>query len=276
MTLAAFAHKFLAFTDLHITSAGEKIIGLDPLERFTQGLTHALELHGDADALLLLGDLTHDGTSDQFARLKAALGPVSLPVIHLLGNHDNRTQFRATFPQARVTPSGFVQTWQRYEHVTVITLDTLDEAADPPHSGRLCADRLNWLDSTLSEAGDTPVLLALHHPPGPTGFTGMDRIALQEPGALIQRLKAHPSPVQIIAGHIHRTISGHVAGLPISIFKSTCHQMPMMLGKSGSAHSIDEPGAYGIVLAGPDGIAVHSEDFAIAQTARLRRDPASA
>ena len=48
--------------------------------------------------------------------------------------------------------------------------------------------------------------------------------------------------------------------MPFSILKSTCHQMPMQLGNPSSAVSVDEPGAYGILLTTKDQIILHSED----------------
>lgn len=270
------AHKFLVFTDLHITRAGDDIIGLDPLARFEDGLRHALANHGDADRIVITGDLTHDGHPEQYERLKSVMDNVDLPVTYLMGNHDHRDDFCAAFGSSLRSETGFIQSVERYEHITLIALDTLDETADPAHSGRLCADRLAWLETQLEHSHGGPIILALHHPPFDTGFAGMDRIALQNASELFALLNRFPNTVQIIAGHIHRTISGSIAGIPVSIFKSPCHQMPMMLGRAGSAHSVDEPGAYGIVLAGPDGIIIHTEDFAIAQAAQLKTDATSA
>lgn len=254
-----FPHKFLVFTDLHIVSEGEEITGLDPIARFRDCLAHALERHADADRIIITGDLTHRGRTDQYARLKTVMETVTIPVTYLLGNHDLRENFCAAFP-ATPRKNGFVQSVQQFEHVTLIALDTLDEAADPANSGWLCADRLDWLEEQLAASKGAQIILALHHPPFATGFSGMDRIALRNGDALLELLARFPNAVQIIAGHIHRTICGNINGIPVSILKSTCDQMPMMLGQPGSSHSVDEPGAYGIVLAGPGSIIVHTED----------------
>ena len=56
-----FSTKVLVMTDIHITKPGQRIIGLDPTERFRACLTHAAQNHPDADALVLTGDLTHHG-----------------------------------------------------------------------------------------------------------------------------------------------------------------------------------------------------------------------
>jgi len=268
--------KFLVFSDLHLVDKGDEIIGLDPLARFSEGLEHALAQHPDASRVVLLGDLTHHGRPAQYERLREALGGLAMPVSFLLGNHDNRAAFLRVFPEAEVTSSGHIQQMVDLGPACLIALDTLDDRANPRHSGRLCAERLGWLERALTWAAGRPVIVALHHPPFATGFTGMDAIALQNPAPLYALLKGYPGHVQMLCGHIHRTISGHAKGLPFTVFKSPCHQMPMRLGDEGSAHSVAEPGAYGIVLAGPDSVVVHSEDFGIASAAITAQDITSA
>ncbi|MEM9582675.1 MAG: metallophosphoesterase [Pseudomonadota bacterium] len=267
--------KLLVFTDLHLVNEGEQIIGIDPFMRFAEGLHHALSQHPDAVGILIMGDLTHQGRTAQFQRLKAKLDGLPLPVTLMLGNHDNRAVFRKVFPDAPVTSAGHVQTMQELGDTVLITLDTMDATVTPAHSGILCADRLAWLERALTWADGRQALVAMHHPPVMTGFPGMDGIALQNPEPFRQMLRTYPGPVHVLCGHVHRTISGCAAGLPFTILKSTCHQQPMMLGAADTDHSVDEPGAYGIVLAGPDGIIVHSEDFATAAAATPLRDPFS-
>lgn len=56
--------------------------------------------------------------------------------------------------------------------------------------------------------GLDPVVLFTHHPLGSIGFPMMDRIKLTNAANVIDSLKAHSSPVYVLAGHVHRTISG--------------------------------------------------------------------
>ena len=43
--------------------------------------------------------------------------------------------------------------------------------------------------------------------------------------------------------------------------------MPMALAEASSHLSIDEPGAYGLLLLSGDGVIVHTEDFTLPQSA---------
>ena len=271
-----YSVKLLVFTDLHLVDAGEEIIGLDPAKRFAEGLAHALAQHPDAAGLVLMGDLTHHGRTAQFEQLRDLLADVPMPVTFMMGNHDNRDVFRRVFPDANVSGAGHVQSMTDLGGAVLITLDTTDPDVEPRHSGRLCTARLKWIEQALAWAAGKPVIIAMHHPPVMTGFTGMDRIALQDPEPLLDMLRGYEGSLHLLCGHVHRTISGFASGVPFTILKSPCHQQPMTLGLGGSTQSVDEPGAYGIVLAGEDGIVVHSEDFAIAAAAALQSDPASA
>lgn len=260
-------HKVLVFTDLHIVTDGETIIGLDPAARLAHGLDHAIAHHSDASAIIVTGDLTHHGTPEEYARLKAILDTCRLPLILTLGNHDRRAAFCAAFPEATLT-SGFVQSVLDLDETRLIVLDTLDEAAPDLHSGWLCASRLDWLDAALQEAAGRRVILFLHHPPAMTGFPNMDAIALREPDRLARLLAQYPNVVQIVAGHVHRTCQTSMRldadrRLPVTIFKSTCHQMPMDLRAENTHVSVDEPGAYGLLLIGEEGVIVHTEDFTL-------------
>ena len=68
--------KIIALTDLHVTRAGEDIIGLDTAARLSQTLAHAIAHHPDATAIILMGDLTHHGTAEEYRRLQALLADV--------------------------------------------------------------------------------------------------------------------------------------------------------------------------------------------------------
>jgi 3',5'-cyclic-AMP phosphodiesterase len=255
--------KILVMTDIHLTEPPETIIGLDPGARLSEGLAHAALHHPDADRLILTGDLAHHGRAAQYARLAELLSDLPWPVTLMIGNHDRRDAFRTAFPDADIDADGHVQCIIDLADIRLICLDTVDEDAEVQHSGRLCPARMAWLQNALDTAPDHGAIVFMHHPPIETGFIGMDKIGLSNLGEVRGLLAGHPKLRHILAGHVHRSISASMAGVPVSLLKSTCHQMPMCLGETDHDLSVDEPAAYGILLAGPADVIIHSTDYTL-------------
>ncbi len=254
----------IVFSDLHMTP-GPPGAGPDPAARFSAGLSHALDTHPRAALVLLCGDLADRGDAASYRRLRDALDGCPVPVMPMLGNHDDRAAFRAVFPEVPVDGDGFVQRVVPLGAYRLIVLDTLvvPRPGEPfTHAGELCPRRLAWLDHALGEAGAAPCVVALHHPPHPTGFAAMDAIRLRDGDAFHDLLARHGTVRHIVSGHIHRTISGSHRGTPFSIFKSPMRQMPLLYDGADSSVECDDPPAFGILTLHADGVLVQTEDFA--------------
>jgi len=261
----AISSRFLVFTDLHMTVTPRAGCP-DPESRLRAGLAHALASVPDAAAILLTGDLTHWGDEASYRKLKPLLDDLPIPVVPMLGNHDDRAVFRSVFLDAPADPNGFVQQVRTIGSYRLVTLDTLllrGEGEARSHAGELCARRMAWLDAALSEAGDMPCILALHHPPHRTGFEAMDSIMLRGGEAFHDLIERHGNVRYLLCGHIHRTISGVHRATPWTVFKSTVGQMPLLFGGMDTSVENDDPPAFGIVILSDDGILVHTEDFSV-------------
>ena len=263
--------KLLVMTDLHLTAKGERIIGHDPGVRLNRALAAVMVAHPDAKALILMGDLTHHGTPDEYAVLRSCLTEVNIPIIPMIGNHDRRAAFLDAFPDAHQTAQGHVQAILDLPHHRIITLDTLNGPPYPKghHAGLLDGDRIAWLKTALDGARGRMPLVFAHHPPYDTGIIGMDLIKLVNGAELLGQLSEY-SGCHLFCGHIHRTISGSTQGVPWTMFKSTCHQGVLDLDTPDSTLSVDEPCAYGVLLLPRGGVIAHSED--VGHGAAIQRD----
>ena len=202
----------LQISDTHIVRQGALVSGRletsDTLARLVARLGDIRDQIGPIDALLISGDLSDDGTAESYARLKALIAPLGLPVCVIPGNHDARAPMRAAFAE-RVPEKGPLNWRHRFGDLHLIGLDTLVEGQS---AGRLEAESLSFLHATLSEAGDAPVLLALHHPPFLCGVGFMDDIGLTNREALTAILTDHRGPLRLVCGHIHSLMISDVAG----------------------------------------------------------------
>jgi 3',5'-cyclic-AMP phosphodiesterase len=202
----------LQLSDTHIVPTGALVSGrldtADALARLVARISSIREQIGPIDALLVSGDLSDDGSAESYARFKTLIAPLDLPTYVIAGNHDAREPMRSAFAND-LPVSGPLNWTQVIGDIHLIGLDTLVEGQG---SGTLSAESLTFLQSALSNAGDAPVLLALHHPPFACGIGFMDDIGLTNRQALRDVLTTHEGPLRIVCGHIHNMIVSDVAG----------------------------------------------------------------
>ena len=122
--------KIIVLTDLHICEESHTIIGLNPSLQLKKAIKHINKYHSDANRLVITGDLTHSGTLSQYSILKNILGEINVPTTLLLGNHDNRENFKKVFYDYPLDSNGFIQSRVSVLEKGLIFLDTL---AEPSH-----------------------------------------------------------------------------------------------------------------------------------------------
>jgi Icc protein len=239
-------------TDCHMTAedglVAERVAPASGLQR---AIDHINSL-GDEVALVIgTGDLVNDGAADEYDQLERLLGSLTAPWLPIPGNHDDRTVLRERFA---VLPHGGPD--DPIDHVIdhvvdhvvdqvvgsdVVRIVCLDTTIAGRHDGRLTPAQLAWLDRTLAERRDVPVLIAQHHPPFASGIESMDRFQLagrDEEEAVVRR---HAHVAGIVAGHYHRTIVRSFGGTVAFACPSTAVQLDHRLGGGPTTYSTDPP-----------------------------------
>jgi 3',5'-cyclic AMP phosphodiesterase CpdA len=188
----------------------------------------------EPDAVIVTGDLADHATDEEYRQLHELLAPLAAPYYLLPGNHDDRRAFN---------PLGEpVQYSVDLGPLRLVVLDTTIPGED---GGALDADRLAWLDSELAAAPDQPTLVAMHHPPLVLGIDVWDRIGLRpaDQQALAGVLERHPHVRRLVAGHVHRTITGEFAGRDVMTCPSTYVQATLDF-TAQEIELTEEPGGF--------------------------------
>lgn len=243
-------------SDLHIMPPGRLMSGrVDTAPYLERAVAHLLALDPHPDLVLATGDLVDAGMPEEYARLRAILALLPMPVYVIPGNHDARAALRAAFPEQDTLLDGtFVQYVVDDYPLRLIALDTLVPGA--PH-GELCDARLDWLERRLAES-DRPTLLFMHHPPFACGIAEFDATSLNL-GAdrLADLVRRNPQVERILCGHVHRPIQMRWAGTLASIGPSTAHQATLDLRPDVPISFTMDPPAVALHLWRDGGLITH-------------------
>ncbi len=203
-------------SDFHI---GGDWAGEDSLAKLAAAIESVRALRPQPDAVLVTGDLADNAADAEYEQVRELLAALPGPLYVLPGNHDDRRALHRHFgvPGGDGEP---VQYAADLGPLRLIAVDTTRPGEDP---GALDADRLGWLDEELAMAPRTPTLLAMHHPPLLTGIPVWDELGLPDADrqALGEVVARHPQVRRIVAGHMHRTMIGELAGRPVLTVPST-------------------------------------------------------
>lgn len=261
--------KLIHMSDIHLTAPGKTIGGRDPNANFERALAHALADHGDAELLVITGDLSDWGDRDDYVRLKARIATVPIPVRLCIGNHDDRERFLDVFPEAR-DENGFAQGVLDTSAGRCLFLDTWGPGT---HAGHFCAARVAWLEARLAES-DGPFLIFMHHNPIPTHLAPMDQIRLVDDAAFRAVIARHAGRVRhIFFGHCHLPLSGSTAGVPTTSLRGTNHASIAVFAETELLSASDLPEAYGVAFVKPDYVTVHMIEFGYQGPVRIEGSP---
>ncbi len=209
-------------------------------EHLGRAVAHLNALAPRPDLVLATGDLVERGEVVEYERLHSLLAALEMPVYLIPGNHDDRDNLRRVFADHGYLPrdSPFIQYVLDQWPLRLVALDTLIPGES---GGRLCAERLAWLDARLAEQPARPTLAFMHHPPFVTGMRKMDEMGLDGVEGLAAVIRRHPQVERIVCGHLHRSIVRRFAGTVACTSPATAHQLALDLGPSPRLATVMEP-----------------------------------
>ncbi|MEV1026590.1 metallophosphoesterase [Streptomyces sp. NPDC050264] len=187
-------------------------------ERARRVLDHLRALPGPLDALLVTGDIADHGAEAEYEEAAGLLGlhdPVTpFPVLPCPGNHDSRVPYRKALLR-EPGGDGPVNRAHRVGDALVLMCDSSVPGAD---EGNLDEETYAWIEEELDALdGETPVLIAFHHPPLALHHRLPDRYQLAQPGLLARLLERRPEIVAVITGHAHTPAATLFAGRPLTV-----------------------------------------------------------
>lgn len=198
--------KIIQITDTHLVNSGQTVNGVDPEKHLRAAIDDILAKHSDADLLVITGDLCNFGEPEAYEMLREILAPLPFEVRLLLGNHDDRDNFVAAFPEHPRDAKDYIQSWRDTSFGRLIFLDSHERGVI---GGVYDEDRLDFLTHALATSDEKPVTIFIHHPPMDCGIAHFDKIGMHDGGAVMRVIASHDGGVRhIVFGHIHVPLAG--------------------------------------------------------------------
>lgn len=195
--MAVIAH----LSDPHLDGSPER------LRRLQAALRQVADLP-ELDAVLISGDLTDHGSASEYEQFFDALPPAG-QILMVAGNHD------LTGPLLNALGAhGLPATLNSTLDVAGVRLIGLDSHIDQHDEGTLTATALEYARARLATS-ESPVILAMHHPPVPVGHHVMDRLGLTNSDDLAELVHTHDNIIGIFTGHVHSAFATTYAGVPL-------------------------------------------------------------
>lgn len=175
-----------------------------PLHRV---LTAIAKLRPAPQCIIATGDLTESGTAGEYERLRDILERhTGVPIYLIPGNHDRRGPLRNVFCEHEYL--------RKSEHGVLFAIEmnslrliAVDSSEEGRPEGHLTEARLEWLGTRLRERADVPTIVAMHHPPFPTGVGPFDRQPFQGRDELAKIVRMHHQVRRVICGHVHQPLA---------------------------------------------------------------------
>ena len=205
-------------TDIHLfADESQALLGIPTTHSFEAVIERLKQINSEIDLLLVTGDLSGDGTPGSYENLQDLFNQLQIPTYWLPGDQD------CAIAMEEYLNLGLVSRRKCFERGGWNFILLNSSIPDQVH-GFLSSKTLSWLEQQLEVIGESPTLLALHHPPFPVNSTWLDNTNLQNPEELFQILDRYPQVKLVLFGHIHQEFQQQRGNVSYLGTPSTCIQ----------------------------------------------------
>ena len=179
----------------------------NPLIHLKTALDHAKSM-ANIDLLLISGDLTEDGTPEDYAHLKKWIEAEmpKVPIVITLGNHDIKTNFRLGWLNESEGNEDYYNVVTEFEDFYLISFDS---AVYEANDGDMLESQFKWLEEQLNTFQDKEIYLMTHHH---LFENQCSTPALPQSNQLIDLISQY-SVTCLLNGHTHHTFTGDINGI---------------------------------------------------------------
>jgi len=203
--------SFIQISDCHIDDE-INVMGVDSTANLKRILSDIK--NREFNALLISGDLTHNGTPNSYNKLQKSLTTIEADIHVMPGNHDDKDNLSSAF-NTELQRTFQLDDWQ------IITLDSVQINKV---SGLLSKDQLHFLDGAISNSNAKYTVVCLHHPVVSMNSDWDDKLSLENPEDLFEVVEQYSQVKAILWGHAHQSEAFDYNGVSLFSCPSTAIQ----------------------------------------------------
>src|SRR5690606_175501 len=193
------------------------------------------------DFALHTGDVGNDPVDEtSYASVRETLSTLKLPLKVIPGNHDNAGWLYSAVAGRAGEPNFYTFDMKGVRFVC------LNSVVPKAGYGTLGDEQLAWLDAQLGQAGEMPVIVAMHHHPFLTASAAMDAYVLHDGEALHAILAKHHVNC-VLFGHIHETTTFVRDGITYASAAAVGVQLRSWPGQTEITHDVSQIPGFNVV-----------------------------
>ena len=184
-------YSFIQISDCHIDDE-KNVWGTDSQKNLST-IVKSIS-NRNYNALIISGDLAHNGTASSYSTLKDIIQPISDNLFILPGNHDNKLNLSSAFSE-HYLPKLTIADWE------IISIDSVQENKT---SGFLNKAKLKLLTKKILSSTKKFIVLCLHHPPISMESEWDDKKSLENSDDFFNTIDQFSNIKAVIWGHAHQ------------------------------------------------------------------------
>jgi len=221
--------SFIQISDSHIDD-DKLVMGVDSQANLNT-IVNNISKHY-YDALLISGDLAHNGTLESYQKLRKILNPIETKIYVFPGNHDDLSNLSQIFNQSSLC-NFIIGCWE------IISIDSVQVGKV---SGRLSDEQLHSLSQQISSSSAKYIALCLHHPPVSMQSDWDDEMSLENPDDLFAVIDQFNNIKAVMWGHAHQCSEFNRNGVKLFSCPSTALQFNGQSGIAYNHYTLNEDG----------------------------------
>lgn len=256
--------RFIHISDSHISTLDYAKYGHRSYPNLAAVINAINALPFSVDFVLHTGDVAEHGASEAYALAKPLLASLRFPVYYANGNHDSCEHLQRELLGIQMPSARHDYTFS-VNGVQIAIFDSVDRQG---HTGILLDSQLEAL-RTLCTTGDSPLIIALHHPPLPLDAIWIDcgwTVPERPPRSMMllanwQAFQASIAPARerlcgVFFGHVHHVHQVWYNGVLHCAAPSTFGQLASFPNQDRLQPTPEQPAAFNLITVDGDQVTV--------------------